>query len=78
MNVIAISEECADVLPYLILIAERAGLNPVEIAEAKIDVNERKYPVEKARGTVPHSAAREAIFSSFCRPWTSLTMCAPA
>ena len=44
------SQECADVSPYLILIAERAGLNPVEIAEAKIDVNERKYPVEKARG----------------------------
>ncbi|MCP4315721.1 MAG: nucleotide pyrophosphohydrolase [Hyphomicrobiales bacterium] len=47
-----IAEECADVFLYLLLIAERAGLNLTEIAQAKIALNEEKYPVEKARGNV--------------------------
>jgi len=33
------------------LIAERADLDLVAAASAKIDKNARKYPVEKARGT---------------------------
>ena len=46
-----LAEECADVLLYLLLICERAGIDLGEAATAKIDLNERKYPVEKARGT---------------------------
>ena len=46
----ALEEECADVLLYLLLIAERAGIDLVEAANRKIDANEEKYPVEKARG----------------------------
>jgi len=45
-----IAEECADVFLYLLLIAERTGLDLTKIAEAKMAINEQKYPVEKARG----------------------------
>lgn len=45
-----LGEECADVFLYLLLVAERAGLDLAEVAGAKITANEIKYPVEKARG----------------------------
>ncbi len=45
-----LEEECADVLLYLLLIADHAGIDLPQAAEAKIQVNEQKYPVEKARG----------------------------
>jgi NTP pyrophosphatase (non-canonical NTP hydrolase) len=45
-----LAEECADVLLYLLLICERAGIDPVAAASEKIEVNAAKYPVEKARG----------------------------
>ena len=45
-----IGEECADVLLYLLLIAERAGIDLCQAAARKIELNERKYPIEKARG----------------------------
>ncbi len=44
-------EECADVLLYLLLIAEHAGIDLIEAAEAKIQKNGDKYPVEKSKGT---------------------------
>lgn len=46
-----LQEECADILLYLLLIAERVDIDLIEAANAKIDLNERKYPVDKARGT---------------------------
>lgn len=46
-----LAEECADVFLYLLLIAERAGIDLGRAASQKIAANERKYPVEKARGT---------------------------
>jgi NTP pyrophosphatase (non-canonical NTP hydrolase) len=45
-----LGEECADVLLYLLLICERAGIDLVEAASEKIEVNAARYPVEKARG----------------------------
>ena len=45
-----LAEECADVLLYLLLIAERARFDLGAAAEEKIEINARKYPVEKARG----------------------------
>ena len=45
-----LSEECADVLLYLLLICERAGIDLEVAASAKIELNAAKYPVEKARG----------------------------
>ena len=45
-----LAEECADVLLYLLMICERAGIDLSAAASAKIDLNAAKYPVEKARG----------------------------
>lgn len=47
----ALADECADVLLYLLLIAERAGVDLVAAAEAKLAKNAEKYPVDKARGS---------------------------
>ena len=45
-----LEEECADVFLYLLLLAERAGFDLAAAAAAKIEVNDTKYPVEKAKG----------------------------
>lgn len=47
----ALSDECADVLLYLMLIADAAGIDLLDAARAKLVKNAAKYPVEKARGT---------------------------
>ncbi len=44
-------EECADVFLYLLLVAERAGIDICEAAGEKIKANDEKYPVEKSKGT---------------------------
>ncbi len=46
-----IAHECADVLIYLILLADRVGIDLLAAAADKIDTNEERYPVDKARGT---------------------------
>lgn len=46
-----LGEECADVLLYLLLVCERAGIDLATAAHAKIDGNAVRYPVDKARGT---------------------------
>ena len=46
-----LAEECSDVLLYLLLIAERAGIDIQLAAAQKIAANEVKYPVVKARST---------------------------
>ena len=43
-------EECADVLLYLLLIAERSGIDLQQAAADKIKSNNVKYPVEKSHG----------------------------
>ena len=45
-----VREELVDVLSYCILMADVYGLDLDEIMNEKIDKNEAKYPVEKARG----------------------------
>ena len=45
-----LKEECADVLLYLMLVAEKAGFNLASAANCKIDINQQKYPIDKARG----------------------------
>ena len=46
----AVSEELADVMVYCIEMLDRLNLDADEIINAKMDKNEAKYPVEKARG----------------------------
>lgn len=47
----ALREECADVLLYLLLLADVAGIDLLAAAREKLDKNARKYPVEKSRGS---------------------------
>lgn len=46
----AVKRELADVLTYALLLADRLGLDPIEIAESKLLETKTKYPVEKAKG----------------------------
>jgi len=47
----ALRDECADILLYLLLIADTAGIDLIEAARRKLLKNAGKYPVEKARGS---------------------------
>ncbi|MFZ4535529.1 nucleotide pyrophosphohydrolase [Propionivibrio sp.] len=47
----ALRDECADVLLYLLLIADKAGIDLLEAARSKLEKNAVKYPVEKAYGS---------------------------
>jgi NTP pyrophosphatase (non-canonical NTP hydrolase) len=46
-----VSEEMADVLIYLIRLADKLDVDLVDAARRKIKQNALKYPVDKARGT---------------------------
>ena len=46
-----VKEELADVLVYCQNMLDKLELDPDEIVNAKMDKNEQKYPVEKARGS---------------------------
>lgn len=45
-----VREEMADVLLYLVRLADRLGIDLLAAARDKIAVNAKKYPVDKARG----------------------------
>ncbi|KAF4533747.1 hypothetical protein B566_EDAN005797 [Ephemera danica] len=47
----ALRDECADILLYLLLIADTAGIDLAEAARAKLAKNAAKYPADKARGS---------------------------
>ena len=47
----ALRDECADVLLYLLLIADAAGIDLAAAAREKIEKNAQKYPVAKAYGS---------------------------
>jgi dCTP diphosphatase len=44
------AEELADVLWFLVRIADRLDIDLLEAAEAKLGQNAKKYPVERVRG----------------------------
>lgn len=46
-----ISEELADVLLYLIRLSDKLEVDLDQAARAKLELNAKKYPVEKARGS---------------------------
>ncbi|MBI0327402.1 nucleotide pyrophosphohydrolase [Burkholderia plantarii] len=46
----AIRHEMADVLAYLILLADKLNINLYDATLEKIKINEEKYPAEKVRG----------------------------
>lgn len=47
----ALRDECADVLLYLLLIADRAGIDLIDAAHRKLEKNAAKYPIEKSYGS---------------------------
>lgn len=49
-NNIAIGEELADVLYWVLLMSHDLDVNVLEALEKKIVKNEEKYPIEKAKG----------------------------
>jgi dCTP diphosphatase len=46
----AVTEEMADVLLYLVQLADKLDVDLAEAAHRKIELNAKKYPVELARG----------------------------
>lgn len=46
-----IALELADVLLYLIRLADKLGINLLEVAARKIEINGAKYPVNRAKGS---------------------------
>ena len=47
----AMRDECADVLLYLLLIADRAGIDLIDAARRKLEKNAEKYPIAKSYGS---------------------------
>jgi NTP pyrophosphatase (non-canonical NTP hydrolase) len=45
-----IRQEIGDVMIYLARLADCLGIDLLQAAEEKIQINEKKYPVEKSRG----------------------------
>ena len=45
-----VSQELADVLIYCYQLADVLGLEVEQIIHSKLDMNEKKYPVDKAKG----------------------------
>ena len=43
-------EELADVANYCIQMSQVLGVDLIEIINSKMDVSEKKYPIEKAKG----------------------------
>lgn len=46
----AIEEEMADVLLYLLRLADRLNVDIASAAQAKLQINAQKYPVSEAKG----------------------------
>ncbi len=47
----ALRDECADILLYLLLIAEKTSFDLLHAAESKLEKNALKYPADKCRGS---------------------------
>ena len=48
---LSVSEEIADVMIYCLRMCKIVNLNPLEIMEDKIRLNEIKYPISKSKGS---------------------------
>ncbi len=47
----AVGAEMADVFIYLVCLADKLGVDLLHAAAAKLEVNGRRYPAEKVRGS---------------------------
>lgn len=48
-----LADEIADVLVYILRLADVTGINPAKAVLRKMKQNESKYPAEKWRGRIP-------------------------
>ena len=55
----AIVSEIADVFAYLVRLADKLEVNLVDEALKKIDLNEKRYPADKAKGSAAKYTAYE-------------------
>lgn len=46
----AVKEELADVINYCLQMTLVLNVNPIEIVNNKMNLNEKKYPISKAKG----------------------------
>ncbi len=46
-----VEAELADTLIYLVRLADKLDVDLINAAQSKIETNERKYPVDKAKGS---------------------------
>ncbi len=46
----SVKEELADVINYCLQMALVLNVDPIEIVNDKMDLNEKKYPISKAKG----------------------------
>jgi NTP pyrophosphatase (non-canonical NTP hydrolase) len=54
-----LDDECADVLLYLVLVAEAGGVDLMQAARAKIAKNALKYPVKEAYGVARKNSGND-------------------
>ncbi len=54
----SVGEEIADVLIYLLRLADTMGISPTHAVLDKIEKNERKYPVAKWKGRIPDKVTK--------------------
>ena len=45
-----VREEIGDVMIYLTELGEKLGIDPVEAAKAKLEINKQKYPADLVKG----------------------------
>ncbi len=50
-NIEDVKEELADVMNYCLQMSMVLGLDPIDIINAKMDKTEKKYPIDKSKGT---------------------------
>ena len=49
-DIASVKEELADVMNYCLQLAQVLNVDIIDISQAKMDKNEKKYPVDKAKG----------------------------
>ncbi len=52
----AVEQELADVFIYLVRLSDRLGVDLINAAWRKIEINERKYPADQVRGKAGKSS----------------------
>jgi NTP pyrophosphatase (non-canonical NTP hydrolase) len=51
-----VAMELADILIFLIRISDKLGIDPVQTAWQKIQVNESRYPVDRVKGSAKRAS----------------------